>query len=125
MTTTAFQYVFDNAETFSINTRPVVAQTISRNFTVRTVVRSAAKKKFTVNLPNGMAWDLAKPYIEAIMAAGQYTPGTVTISPSTYGTWFEPTETNTFTLICVTLPEWQVFARNQVSWSGPFIFYEY
>jgi hypothetical protein len=29
-----------------------------------------------------------------------------------------------FTLICKEFPTWSVFARDQVSWSGPFVFYE-
>jgi hypothetical protein len=124
MTTTAFQYVFDNAESISIDMQPVVAQTISRNMTVRSVVRASGKKQFVVKLPDGMPYDIAKPYIAAIETAGKYTDGTVTISPSTYGTWFEPTASTTYTIICTSFPQWNVFARNQVSWSGAFVFME-
>lgn len=125
MTTTAFQYVFDNAESISINSQPVVAQTISRDLTVRTVVRNDSKKIFTVKLPDGMPYDIAKPYITALEAAGMYTSGSVTISPSTYGTWFLSSGSNTYTIICTSFPQWTVTARNQVSWSGPFVFSEY
>lgn len=124
MTTTAFQYVIDNAEAISIDSNPTVAQTISRDFTVRSVARSAAKKRFTVQLPNGMPYDLAKSNIAAIITAGKFTPGTITISPSTYGSWFT-TSTTTYTVICTDLPQWTVTSRNQVSWSGPFTFIEY
>jgi hypothetical protein len=124
MTTTAFQYVFDNAENISIDSRPITSQTIARDFTVRTVVRNNNKKRFTVKLPDGMAWDTAKTYIEAIEAAGRHTPGTVTISAGTYGTWFTSATSN-YTVICTNLPQWNVFARNQVSWSGAFEFIEY
>jgi hypothetical protein len=29
-----------------------------------------------------------------------------------------------WTVICVSFPQWNIFARNQISWSGPFIFSE-
>ena len=125
MTTTAFQYVFDNATNISIDSKPMTAQTIARDYTVRTVVRANNKKRFSVKLPDGMAYDLAKPYIDAIEAAGRHTPGTVTITPATYGAWFTTTPTVTYTVICTNLPQWNVFARNQVSWDGAFEFIEY
>ena len=124
MTTTAFQYVIDNAEQISIDSKPTVGQTIARDFTVRSVVHGTAKKRFTVKLPDGMRWSLAHSYITAIETAGKYTQGTITISPSTFGAWFEPSATNTYTVYCTSLPQWTVFARDQVSWSGPFVFIE-
>ena len=30
----------------------------------------------------------------------------------------------TWTVICTQLPTWTIFARDQVSWSGEFVFYE-
>lgn len=123
MTTSAFQYVFDNAESLAINKQPLVGQTISRDFTVRSVVHGALKKRFTVKLPDGIAWSDARPYIEAIEAAGKYTVGTVVLSPATYGTWYQST-TETYNLICTSMPQWTIFARNQVSWSGAFEFIE-
>jgi hypothetical protein len=30
----------------------------------------------------------------------------------------------TWTVICTQLPTWSIFARDQVSWSGEFVFYE-
>lgn len=121
--TTAFQYVFDNAESLSINRQPLVGQTISRDFTVRSVVHGTAKRRFTVKLPDGMPWDLARPYIDAIVLAGRYTVGTITISPETYGDWYR-NDTRTYSVICTNLPEWTITARNQVSWSGAFEFIE-
>lgn len=29
-----------------------------------------------------------------------------------------------FNVICTQFPEWTIFERNQISWSGPFVFYE-
>jgi hypothetical protein len=30
----------------------------------------------------------------------------------------------TWSVVCTELPQWTIFARDQVSWSGPFVFYE-
>jgi hypothetical protein len=205
MTTTAFQYVFDNAESISINRRSTTAQTISRNNTVRTVSRGGNVWRFEVALPAGIRWSEARPYIEAIEAADRFTAGTVQINNSGYNSWLtnyqgsavsttgfyaqvtngyanatitaNPTvsgaykfkagdivqvgttgnvysvTTNvaynsnditfnrpvldttgnvaltvgpavTWTVICTEMPRWSIFARDQVSWSGPFVFYE-
>jgi len=207
MTTTAFQYVFDNAESISFDRRAVTAQTISRDNTVRTGSRGGQIWKFTVSLPNGIRWSDSRAYIEAIDAADRYTPGTVQINNSGYTSWLNkyqgdsvnytgfaatwtqgaqsitlttsPTTASgykfksgdiiqlgltghvysvvadvaynsntvflnrpimdasavttaivvgpdvTWTLICVTMPTWNIFARDQVAWSGAFTFYEY
>jgi hypothetical protein len=206
MTTTAFQYVFDNAESISINRRSTTAQTISRDNTVRTVSRGGNIWRFEVALPAGIPWSSARPYIEAIEAADRFTPGTVQINNSGYNSWLtayqgnsvsttgfyaqvtngfanatitaNPTTSSgykfkagdivqvgttgnvysvtsdvafnsnavtlnrpvldttgnvaltvgpavTWTVVCTDMPRWTIFARDQVSWSGPFIFYEY
>ena len=66
MTTTAFQYVFDNAESISIDRRAVTAQTMTRDNTVRTVSRGGQVWRFDVKLPDGPTWSGARPYITAI-----------------------------------------------------------
>jgi hypothetical protein len=200
--TTAFQYVFDNAESIGFNRRAVTAQTTSRDGTVRTVSRGGQIWRFDVKLPDGFRWSDAREYIEAIDAADRTTVGTVSLSNPGYVPWlnayrgnsvnytgfeaswtqgatsitlttspFTPsgfkfragdiiqlgtgrvysvtadTNTNTVNLnrpvldatgsgalsvadnvtwsvICVELPTWTIFARDQVSWSGNFVFYE-
>jgi hypothetical protein len=202
--TTAFQYIFDNAESISINKRPITSQSISRDLTVRSISRGGQIWRFDVALPNGMPWDTARPFIEAIEYAGRTTEGTVQINNAGYNSWLtnyrgncistsgfvaDVTEgsnvitltanpsissgnkfavgdiiqlasghvysvventnsaSNTVTLnrsvldatgsyalfvgpdvtwnvICVGLPTWSIGARNQVSWSGAFSFYE-
>ena len=209
MTTTAFQYVFDNAESISFDRRAVTAQTISRDNTVRTVSRGGQTWRFTVRLPDGIRWSDARPYIEAIDAADRYTTGNVQLSNAGYTSWLNAyrgsaaTTTGfyanvntgwanatitanpavvsgykfragdivqvgtagnvysitsdvaynsnvvtfnravrditanvgsnvaltvgpavTWTVICTQLPTWSIFARDQVSWSGEFVFYE-
>lgn len=206
MTTTAFQYVFDNAETLSINRRAVTAQTIARDNTVRTVSRGGQVWRFDIKLPDGPRWSDQRPYIEAIDYADRYTVGTVQINNSGYNSWLTPYRGNsanytaftatwtqgatsitltsspttssgykfrvgdfiqlgstgkvysvvadvpytsntvylnraiiddtgsgtlsvaenvTWSVICTELPQWTIFARDQVSWSGNFVFYEY
>ena len=200
--TTAFQYVFDNAESIGFNRRAVTAQTTTRDGTVRTVSRGGQIWRFDVKLPDGIRWSDAREYIEAIDAADRTTVGTVSLSNPGYVPWlnayrgnsvnytgFEAswtqgatsitlttspvtpsgfkfragdiiqlgtgrvysvtadTNTNTVNLnrpvldatgsgalsvadnvtwsvICVELPTWTIFARDQVSWSGNFVFYE-
>jgi hypothetical protein len=221
--TTAFQYVFDYAESISINKRAVVSQTITRDQTVRTVDRGGQVWRFEVRLPDGIRWSDARPYIEAMEDADRFTVGTVQLNNAGYNSYLTnylgdgaqtngiptgtyqakftvalsssnpdtialtslptftsgqyvfrqgdivqlgtgghvysvaqslqrgsgslpinlklnrpiletPSDTTTYTLaigpaatwsvICAEFPTWTVFARNQVSWSGPFVFYE-
>lgn len=204
MTTTAFQYVFNNAESISINKKSVVGQTITRNNTVRSVSRGGQIWRFDVKLPDGMSWSLARPYIEAIEYADRYTTGVVNLNNPGYNNWLTPYQGNAvsvsgftaainigvnaitltanpttssgykfragdiiqigsghvysvsedvaynsntvylnrpvietsgsynltvgptvnWNVICTSLPQWTIFSRNQVSWSGPFTFYE-
>jgi hypothetical protein len=205
MTTTAFQYVFDNAESISINRRAVTAQTIARDNTVRTISRGGQIWRFDVKLPDGPRWTDLRPYVEAIDYADRYTVGTVQLDNAGYNDWMTPylgnsanytafaaswtqgataitltssptttsgfkfrtgdfiqlgtgrvysvvadvpfnsntvnlnravidntgsgalavAENVTWSVVCTELPQWTIFARNQVSWSGNFVFYEY
>lgn len=204
MTTTAFQYVFDNAESISINRRAVTAQTITRDSTVRTVSRGGQVWRFDVKLPDGPRWSTMRSHIEAIDFADRFTTGTIQLNNAGYSDWLanyqgdaaDPTaitatwlngatqitltsgqatsgytfragdiiqlgstgrcysvradtaydvntvllnrpiidstgsgtlkvaEDCTWTVVCTSLPTWTIFARDQVSWSGSFTFYE-
>ena len=204
MTTTAFQYIFDNAESISIDRRAVTAQTISRDQTVRTVSRGGQIWRFSVRLPDGIRWSDLRSSIESIDYADRYTPGTVQLNNSGYNDWLTKYQGNcantnavgaswtqgatsitltsgqaasgynfrkgdliqltssgrvysvvsdvaynsntvtvnrpildesssgtlkigpavTWTVVCTSLPNWTIFARDQVSWSGEFVFYE-
>jgi hypothetical protein len=46
------------------------------------------------------------------------------IDSSASGVALRVAENCVFTVICKEFPTWSLFARDQVSWSGPFIFYE-
>ena len=121
----SFQWVFDKAESISINKRAIVGQTITRNQTVRAVSRGNAIRRFTVKLPDGLPWDQVATYIQALDAADKFTKETINVT--NYGSWITGGDINpatSYTVICVDFPQWTIFSRNQVSWSGPFIFYE-
>ena len=124
----AFQWIFDNAESISVSKRALVGQTITRNQTVRATSRGNGVYKFTVKLPDGMSWSQVASYIQAIDAAGKFTKETITINNAGYNSWIHNgilTNANqTWQVMCVEMPEWTIFARNQVSWSGAFVFYE-
>lgn len=202
--TTAFQYVFDNAESIGWNRRATVAQTITRNNTVRSVSRGAQTWRFDVKLPDGIAWHDAREYITRIDSADRFSQATVQINRAGYNDWFTPYQGNvpnvaavgaawvtgansitltsgqasagqnfragdlvqlgstgrvyevtadvaqgvntvpvhrpvidatgsgtlrigpavTWRVICTELPTWNVFARDQVAWSGNFVFFE-
>ena len=122
----SFQWIFDNAETISVNKRAIVGQTVTRNQTVRATSRGGTILRFTIGLPNGMPWDVNADYIKAIDAADRFTIEAVAFTNTGYTPWLingdiDSTPTN---VICVQFPEWTIFQLNQVSWSAPFIFYE-
>lgn len=88
--TTAFQYIFDQAETISIDRKAVVAQTITRDQTLRSVSRGGRVWRFDVKLPDGIAWTTLRPIIESIEYADRYTVGTVQINSAGYNAWLTP-----------------------------------
>lgn len=202
--TTAFQTVFDNAESIAINKRKKVAQTVSRDGTVKSTSIGGQIWEFEVQLPAGPRWTDYRQAIEAMEALDRVTVGTVQISSSgqswlseyqgdvaspnlitvdftsgntveiagglgglssgyifragdfiqlgTSGSVYTVVEdvaynettvtlhrpvregagnytlrvgqSVTWSVICVQFPQWNIFARNQVSWDGPFIFAE-
>lgn len=198
--TTAFQTVFDNAESISINRRRTVAQTTARDGTVRTLSQGAQPWRFDVKLPDGPKWTDYRGLIERMEALDRVTVGTVKInnpgqswlsayqgnSTTTMTATFVSGNTialtggqapsgfnfrsgdfiqlgasgavysvvsdvafnsNTVTLhrpvreaagsytlirgqdvtwsvICTNFPQWNIFARDQVSWDGSFQFVE-
>ena len=190
-----------------MNRRAIVAQTVSRDQTVRTVSRGGQIWRFDVKLPNGIRWTDSRQYIEALDKADRFTDGTVRMNNSGYTSWlsayrgdassvagFSATSTGTdvitltgvgsglsagkktlaagdfiqlgstgspysvaadviypatsvtlnravldangsyslvvgpevqFKIICLDFPQWTIFGRDQVSWSGAFKFVEY
>ena len=124
----SFQWVFDNAEQLSINRLPTVGSTTARDGTYRAVLRGRNPYIFTVKLPDGPRWSDIYTEIESLESKGTYTPETdveikYSLFPWYYGNT-DPGTNDSWTLICVQMPQWNIFARDQVSWDGPFIFVE-
>jgi len=200
--TTAFQTVFDNAESISINKRKTVAQTKARDGTVKTTSLGGQAWEFTVVPPSGPKWSVYRPLIERMEALDRVAVGQVQInhpnltwlsgyqgdltnvssinvnyvsgntvlitSGATLGSGFRfrsgdfiqlntgsvysvvndvPFNENLIVLnrpvreaagnyilrvgqavvwnvICTQFPTWTIFARDQVSWDGAFVFAE-
>ena len=116
----AFQWIFDTAESISVNRLQTTALTTSRNGIVRTVSRGLPPKVFTVKLPDGLRWEDYATLIQQAEAADRINVETITIS-STKFPWMT-TVTGNYTVKCIEFPQWTIFARNQVQWSGPFKF---
>ena len=124
----AFQWIIDTAETLSINRKQVVAQTQARNGAVRSVTRGTPAKRFEVKLPDGIRWSDLVDDIEAAEGYDRLTVDTITIKFDKFPWYYKDIDpgvnAETYQVICVEFPEWTIFARDQVSWSGPFIFVE-
>jgi hypothetical protein len=202
--TTAFQTVIDNAESISINRRKKVAQTTSRDGTVKATSLGGQIWEFEVKLPDGPRWSDYRGMIEKMEALDRVTVGTIQIN-SAGQSWLSGYQGNlsnisavtvsytsgntltitsgggslssgqfrfkagdfiqlgtgsvysvvndvahngtsitvnrpireaagTYTLkvgpnvvwsvICVNFPKWNIFARDQISWDGSFVFAE-
>ena len=123
----SFQWIFDGASTFAFDRREVVASSQSRDGTVRAVSRGAVKQKFEVTFPNGPSWSDLRLLIASAEALDRHTTATITIKYSQFP-WFygnvEPSSDDEYTVLCVDFPQWRIFSRNQVGWSGPFVFVE-
>ena len=197
-----FQWVVDNAESISINTKKIVASTQARDGTVRSVSRGGQVWTFNVSLPQGPRWSDIRDDIAKIQALDRVTtdtfsinnPGqswliqyqgdaanpaafiatvpssgnTITLTSGTAASGYnfragdviqlgsaghcytvsavawnntvvtlnrpiiDPAGSVTlavaedcvWTVICTQFPQWTIFARDQVSWDGPFVFVE-
>lgn len=127
MSTTAFQFLIDRAETLSIDERLMTATTTARDGTVRAVSRGAQPARIEIKLPDGLPYDQIKDAIAALIQADRIETGSITIPFAGYE-WFykniNPVTPVTYQVRCIEFPKWTVFARNQVSWSGPFVLQE-
>lgn len=123
----SFQWIINTAESLSINRLKTTASTTSRDGTVRVVSRGTPPKRFTVKLPDGILWTENKANIAASENYDKITTATITIPYSRFPWYYGNTDPGTddsYTVRCIEFPEWTIFARNQISWSGPFVFVE-
>jgi hypothetical protein len=123
----SFQWIINTAETLSINRLQTTALTTSRDGTVRVVGRGTPPKKFTVKLPDGLPWSSYRSSIVSAEALDRITTATITIPYAKFPWYYNntaPASDDSYTVRCIEFPEWTIFARNQVSWSGSFVFVE-
>jgi hypothetical protein len=80
----AYQWVFDNAETLSINKRGITAQTISRDQRIRSVSRGGEIWRFTITMPTGFPYNNNRGYIEALDQADRTAVEFVNLSKPGY-----------------------------------------
>jgi hypothetical protein len=122
----SFQWIINNAEALSINRKKTVGTTTARDGTVRAVSRGVPPKRFEVALPTGIPWTTLKTNIEAAEALDRISTAVITIPYSKFPWYYNNVSTTdeSYTVRCVQFPEWTIFDRNQVSWSGPFVFVE-
>jgi hypothetical protein len=123
----SFQFIIDRAETISINRKKMVGQTTARSGQVRAVSRGAQPKVYTIKLPDGIPWTDLRTLITAAEVLDRFTSATITIPYAKFPWYYgnvQPTTDESKVVLCTAFPEWTIMARNQVSWSGPFIFTE-
>ena len=123
----SFQWIVDNAESIAINRLKVVASTQSRDGRVRAVSRGIVKRKLEVKLPDGPRWSDYRTDIIAAEALDRDSTATITIPYAKFPWYYgnvQPAQNETYTVICVQFPQWRIFARDQVSWDGAFVFVE-
>ena len=123
----SFQWIIDGAETLSINRKRMVASSRARVGSVRVVSRGTQPKTFTVKYPDGVLWTNLRTNIAAAEALDRITTASISIPYAKFPWYYgntAPASDETYTVRCIEFPEWTIFSRNQVSWSGPFVFIE-
>ena len=105
----------------------MVGTTTARDGITRAVSRGTLPKTFTVNLPGGIRWTTLRTDIAAAEALDRITTATISIPYAKFPWYYgnvAPASDESYTVRCISFPEWTIFARDQVSWSGPFVFQE-
>lgn len=80
----AYQWVFNHAETMTINKRGLVAQSITRDQRIRSVGRGGELWKFTIKLPTGLTYGANRGYLEALDVADRISVQTVNLNRPGY-----------------------------------------
>ena len=123
----SFQWIIDSAETLSINRKKMVATTTARDGTIRAVSRGTQPKRFEVGLPEGIPWTELRTNIAAAEALDKISTATISIPYAKFPWYYgnvAPVSDESYTVRCINFPEWTIFSRNQVAWSGSFVFQE-
>lgn len=121
----SFQWIVDRAEAISINRKKMVGQTTARDGIVRVVSRGTPPKRFEIKLPDGIPWSELRTNIIAAEALDRISTATITIPYAKFPWYYgnvQPANNESYTVRCIQFPEWNIFARDQVSWNGAFVF---
>jgi hypothetical protein len=124
----SFQWIVDRAEKISKNNKKMIGQTETRSGVVRSVSRGSQPVRLTVTLPDGIPWTEISTDIANAVTLDRYQTANVAIPYSRFPWYYnnlQPVQNERYLVLCVEFPEWTLFAQNQVSWSGPFVFQEY
>jgi hypothetical protein len=123
----SFQWIIDRAESLSIERKKIVSSTVARDGKVRAVSRGTLPKTIEVRVPDGISWSELRTLITAAEALDRVSTATISI-PFNKFPWYyggvQPAQNESYTVICTNFPNWTIFARDQVGWSGPFVFQE-
>ena len=84
----SFQYIIDNASTINFDRSPVVAQTLSRDGTIRATSRGGSNWKFTVSFGNA-SWTDLRTQLESIESKGRHTSDNINFNSSGHS-WMFP-----------------------------------
>jgi hypothetical protein len=124
----AFQWIIDGAETISKDNKKMIGITETRSGVIRAVSRGIMPVRLTVKYPDGPSWTSLSANIASAIALDRYQTATISIPYSLFPWYYNnvnPGTNESYTVLCVEFPEWTIFSRNQVSWSGPFVFQQY
>lgn len=124
----SFQWIVNMAESISLDKKQMIGQSETRSGVVRAVSRGVQPVRITVKLPDGPRWTDISANIAAATALDRYQTAVITIPYALFPWYYNnvpPVADETYTVLCVSFPEWTIFSRNQVSWSGAFVFQEY
>lgn len=78
------QWVFDNAETMTINKNPIISQSITRDQSVRTVSRGGAVWRFNIKLPDAFKYSDIRYYINELELNAKMTTSQIQLSNPGY-----------------------------------------
>jgi len=86
---TGFQYIFDNASLINYDRQPIVAQTQSRDGTIKATSRGGSVWRFSVDFAPAKPWSELRTAYESINVKGRHTSDSVSIN-STGMSWIFP-----------------------------------
>jgi hypothetical protein len=124
----SFQWIIDGAETLSKDNKKMIGITETRSGVIRAVSRGPQPVKLTVKYPDGPRWTDISANVASAITLDRYQTGNITIPYAKFPWYYnnvQPAQDEGYVVLCVQFPEWTIFSRNQVSWSGPFVFQQY